>query len=71
MSKFIITGRKKLSGEVAVFGAKNEATKLVAAACLTAEDVLIENAPRILDFERCLKLFVVWVVLRAGQVSMK
>lgn len=56
MSKFIIEGRHKLEGEVEIFGAKNEATKLVAAACLTDQDVVINNAPRILDFERMMEV---------------
>lgn len=56
MAKIIIQGRKKLKGEVEIFGAKNEATKLVAAACLTDEEVVIDNAPRILDFETMMEI---------------
>lgn len=56
MSKLIIHGRKKLSGEIEVRGAKNEATKLVAAAILTDEDVVIKNAPRILDLEKMMEI---------------
>jgi UDP-N-acetylglucosamine 1-carboxyvinyltransferase len=56
MSKFIIQGRNRLSGEIEVFGAKNEATKLVAAAILTKEDVVIKNAPDIVDFVRMLDI---------------
>lgn len=56
MAKFIINGGKKLSGEIEVRGAKNEATKLVAASILTDEDVIIHNAPRILDFEKMLEI---------------
>jgi len=56
MSQLIIHGRKKLSGEIEVGGAKNEATKLVAAAILTDEDVVIKNAPRILDLEKMMDI---------------
>jgi UDP-N-acetylglucosamine 1-carboxyvinyltransferase len=56
MSKFIIHGGKKLSGEIEVRGAKNEATKLVAASVLTDQDVVISNAPRILDLEKMLEI---------------
>jgi UDP-N-acetylglucosamine 1-carboxyvinyltransferase len=56
MSKFIIKGRKKLHGEFEVVGAKNEATKVVAAATLTEEDVIVNNVPRILDLEKMLEI---------------
>jgi len=56
MSQFIIYGREKLGGEVEIFGAKNEATKVVAAAILTDEDVIINNAPRILDLEKMMEI---------------
>ncbi len=56
MSKFIIHGGKKLSGEVNVPGAKNEATKLVAAAILTGQNMVLENVPWILDFEKMLEI---------------
>jgi len=56
MAKFIIHGGKKLSGEIEVRGAKNEATKLIAASILTNEDVVINNAPHILDLEKMLQI---------------
>ena len=56
MAKFIIQGGKKLKGEVWIPGAKNEATKLVAASILTSQDVIINNAPHILDFEKMLDI---------------
>lgn len=49
MEKFIITGGKKLQGEVSVFGSKNAALKLIVAACLTDEKVIIHNVPLISD----------------------
>lgn len=50
MEKFIITGGKKLSGETTVSGAKNVALKALVAACLTADEVIIDNVPLISDF---------------------
>lgn len=50
MEKFIINGGRKLSGEVLVSGAKNVALKALVAACLTEEEVIIENIPLISDF---------------------
>jgi UDP-N-acetylglucosamine 1-carboxyvinyltransferase len=49
MEKFIITGGNTLQGNVSVSGAKNAALKLLVAACLTNEKVIIHNVPRILD----------------------
>jgi len=54
--KFIIQGRKILSGEVYIPGAKNEATKLVAASCMTDQDVVIDNAPYIQDLEKMMEI---------------
>jgi len=50
MNKFIITGGKKLKGEVPIFGSKNVALKVLVAACLTDEEVIVENVPLISDF---------------------
>jgi UDP-N-acetylglucosamine 1-carboxyvinyltransferase len=49
MEKFVITGGKKLKGEVFVSGAKNAALKVLVAACLTDEKVTIHNMPLITD----------------------
>lgn len=49
MDKFIINGGKKLVGEVNVSGAKNVALKAIVAACLTSEEVIIDNIPLISD----------------------
>lgn len=49
MQKFVITGGKKLQGEVSVTGAKNAALKVLVAACLTDEPVTIHNVPIITD----------------------
>ncbi|OGH23932.1 MAG: UDP-N-acetylglucosamine 1-carboxyvinyltransferase [Candidatus Levybacteria bacterium RIFCSPHIGHO2_02_FULL_42_12] len=50
MDKFIVKGGKALGGEVVVSGAKNVALKTLVAACLTEEEVVIENVPLISDF---------------------
>lgn len=50
MKKFVINGGKRLKGEVTVSGAKNVALKALVAACLTPEEVIIENIPLISDF---------------------
>lgn len=49
MEKFVITGGKKLKGEIVVSGAKNAALKLLVAACLTEEKVTLHNVPLISD----------------------
>ena len=49
MEKFVITGEKKLQGEVIVSGAKNAALKLLVAACMTDQKVTIHNVPLISD----------------------
>ncbi len=50
VEKLIIKGQKKLIGEVSVSGSKNVALKALVAACLTDEEVVIENVPLITDF---------------------
>lgn len=49
MSKYIINGGKKLSGEVKISGAKNAAVGILAASIMTDEDVIIENIPDVWD----------------------
>lgn len=51
MSKFIIRGGKKLSGEISVAGSKNVMFPLFAAAFLTEEECRFENVPAIKDRE--------------------
>lgn len=50
MDKLIINGGKKIKGEISIFGSKNVALKVLVAACLTEEEVIIENIPLISDF---------------------
>jgi len=49
MQKFIVTGGTPLRGEVQIAGAKNSVLKLMAAAALTDEPVVLHNVPRISD----------------------
>lgn len=50
METFVIKGGKKLKGSMSVSGSKNVALKALVAACLTDEEVIIENIPLISDF---------------------
>lgn len=49
MEKFIVTGDNPLKGKVTVSGAKNVALKVLVAACLTDEEIIIRNVPGISD----------------------
>lgn len=49
MEKLIIKGGKRLKGKTTVSGAKNVVLKALVAACLTDEEVIIENIPFISD----------------------
>lgn len=49
MEKLIVNGGKKLQGTTSVSGAKNVALKALVAACLTDDEVVIENVPLISD----------------------
>lgn len=48
-TKLIITGGQPLSGTVDISGAKNAATKMMLAALLTSDDVVLHNCPMIDD----------------------
>ena len=49
MEQFIIKGGKPLKGKVEIYGAKNAALALIAAAILTEEPVVIDNLPDVSD----------------------
>lgn len=51
MSRLIVTGRKRLSGETAVQGAKNSALPVLAATLLTKGENVIFNCPRLSDVD--------------------
>lgn len=56
MDKIVITGGRKLKGEVEVSGAKNSALPIMAAALLSEEETVIENVPDLKDIQTMLKL---------------
>lgn len=56
MSKFIVNGGKPLKGTIEVKGAKNAATKILAACLLTADKCIIENLPEIEDVFRMMEI---------------
>ncbi len=49
MGSFIVKGGKTLRGTLTPQGAKNEALQVISAVLLTAEDVIIDNLPNIVD----------------------
>ena len=51
-----ICGKKALSGEVSIGGAKNSALPLITSAILAKNDVYIENLPDVVDIKTLLKL---------------
>lgn len=56
MQKLIIEGGARLSGEVAISGAKNAALPILCAALLTREPVTFTNVPRLNDIGTLLQL---------------
>lgn len=56
MSKFAITGGRRLKGELCPQGAKNEALQVICACLLTKEEVTISNIPEILDVLKLIEL---------------
>ena len=54
MSRFVVTGRRPISGVHRVPGNKNAALPMIAAALLTPEPVTLENVPDIADVARML-----------------
>jgi UDP-N-acetylglucosamine 1-carboxyvinyltransferase len=56
MDKLVITGGARLSGEVAVSGAKNAALPILCASLLSAEPLTLTNVPGLNDIGTMLKL---------------
>lgn len=56
MASFIIEGGHKLHGEITPQGAKNEALEIISATLLTAEPVIVNNIPNILDVNNLINL---------------
>ena len=56
MTKFEITGNKKLSGNVKIAGNKNSVLPIMAACLLTDQACFLENVPEISDVDVMAKL---------------
>jgi len=56
MGAFEVTGGKRLKGEVIPQGAKNEALQVISAVLLTADKIIINNIPDILDVNNLISL---------------
>ncbi|HCY61812.1 MAG TPA: UDP-N-acetylglucosamine 1-carboxyvinyltransferase [Oxalobacteraceae bacterium] len=56
MDKLLITGGKRLAGEIAISGAKNAALPILCAGLLTADTVQLSNVPHLQDVSTMLKL---------------
>jgi UDP-N-acetylglucosamine 1-carboxyvinyltransferase len=56
MDKFVVRGGNPLLGTIRVSGAKNSALPCMAAAILTADEVVLENIPQVQDIETERKL---------------
>lgn len=56
MEQLKINGGRRLVGEVRVSGSKNAALPILAAALLTAEDLVLHNVPNLTDVRTMLKL---------------
>jgi len=56
MDKFVVRGCNPLLGTIKVSGAKNSALPCMAAAILTADEVILENIPQVRDIETERKL---------------
>lgn len=56
MDKLLIQGGKRLSGEIAISGAKNAALPILCAGLLTAGDLELSNVPHLHDVATMLKL---------------
>jgi UDP-N-acetylglucosamine 1-carboxyvinyltransferase len=56
MDKLLITGGKRLAGEIAISGAKNAALPILCAGLLTADTVQLSNVPHLQDVATMLKL---------------
>ena len=56
MASFVIEGGHPLSGEITPQGAKNETLQILCAVLLTAERVVIENIPDIVDVNKLIDI---------------
>ena len=63
MDKLLITGGRRLHGDVIISGAKNAALPILCAGLLTADEIILHNVPSLHDVDTMLKLL--------GQMGLK
>ncbi len=56
MDKLLITGGKRLSGDMTISGAKNAALPILCAGLLTSDTIQLANVPHLQDVATMLKL---------------
>ena len=56
MASFVIEGGHRLCGEIHPQGAKNEVLQIICATLLTAQEVVVNNIPDILDVNNLIQL---------------
>ena len=56
MASFVVEGGHKLHGEITPQGAKNEVLQILCATLLTSDEVIVHNAPDILDVNNLIQL---------------
>ncbi len=56
MAHFLVNGKRKLSGEIKVSGAKNASLPILAACLLTEKPCIIKNIPQIADVLRLIEM---------------
>ncbi len=56
MSKFVVTGGKKLKGEITIEGSKNAVLPILAATVLNGGINIIKNCPKLKDVEIALEI---------------
>lgn len=56
--RFILSGGKKLSGEIDVNGAKNAAIKMIAGSILIKDEVVLKNVPDIIDIKKISEILI-------------
>lgn len=56
MSRFLVEGGRRLSGELTVQGAKNSVLPILAAAVLNRSETVLLNCPRLRDVETSIQI---------------
>lgn len=56
MEKFVVTGRRKLSGRIHIQGSKNSALPILSACVLTGKPTVIHNCPELSDVDAAIKI---------------